>query len=113
MTVRLRPAEQQSSALIDSLRRIEGPTLAHPQCRFFGVFRSPAGPVELVLLEEWDTLEGLEAHIRSADFRVVLSVMDASTEKPHFRIDTVTESLGFERVEEVLGGSSRTSQTGA
>ena len=106
LTVRLRAEERHLTDLLDSLRRIGGPTLAHQQCRYFGAFRSAGEPVEVILLEEWDSLRGLDAHFRSPDFKVVLSVMDSAVEAPLFRIDTVRDSMGFERVEEALNGPS-------
>jgi quinol monooxygenase YgiN len=77
-------------------------TRAHGGCLFFGVYRSGEGPWEIALLEEWASPEALEEHVRSADFRVVLSAMDASTREPIFRVDRIESSGGFERVAGIL-----------
>ena len=89
-------------ALRDSLDRIEGPTRARRDCRHFGVYESTDDPRELILLSEWTSQDALETHIRSEDFRVVLAAMDASDPEPHFQIDTVEATEGFELVAAIL-----------
>jgi len=107
LTLHLWPDRRESLDVFDSLKMIEGPTRARRGCRSFATFRSCDGSPELVLLEEWDTFEAMEGHLRSNDFRVVLAAMDASTREPSFRVDTVESSEGFECVAGILGGGAR------
>ena len=104
MRVHFWPDQREKLALFDSLTMIAGPTRARRGCRFFGAYGSSDGASDVVLLEEWDSREALEAHIRSIEFRVVLAAMDASTREPSFRVDTLDSSEGFECVAGVLGG---------
>ncbi len=102
LRVHVWPEEGKETELYASLRRIEGPTRARLGCRHFSAYRSWEGSPEVVLIEEWQSPEGLGAHIRSSDFRVVLALMDASTREPVFRVDTIGAREGFERVAEIL-----------
>ena len=103
LQVRLWAPRESLRALRDSLVRIGGPTRARRECRHYGVYQSTVDPEELMLLAEWSSREALESSIRSADFRVVLSAMDASTRDPHFQVETVRSTEGFECVASILG----------
>lgn len=107
LSVHLWPDRRESLALFESLKMIEGPTRARRGCRSFRTLRSCDESPEVVLLEEWDSREAMEGHIRSRDFRVVLAAMDASTREPSFRVDTVGSSEGFECAARILGGGER------
>ncbi len=50
------------------------------------------------LIEEWDTREDLDAHIRSARFSVLLGTKSLLFEPPKIQIHTVSQSEGMETV---------------
>ena len=104
LTIRLTADEALRSSMIDTLRGIAGPTRVHPGCRRLGVYLAADNPEEFTLIEEWETLEAMTAHLRSRDFRAVLSVIDLSKRAPEIRLDSVTSTEGIERLTEMLAG---------
>ena len=104
LTIRLTADKALRSSMIDTLRGIAGPTRVHPGCRRLGVYLAADNPEELTLIEEWETLEAMTAHLRSRDFRAVLSVIDLSKRAPEIRLDSVTSTEGIECLTEMLAG---------
>jgi quinol monooxygenase YgiN len=47
----------------------------------------------LTITERWATQSDLDAHIRSADYKLLLAVLDLAAAPPEIRFDR-TESLG-------------------
>lgn len=107
LRVHVWPEGDKEALWYASLKRIEGPTRARQGCVSAAVYRSGHESTELVLIERWESREAMEAHLRSADFRVVLSAMDASTREPVFRVDTISSSKGFEYVAGILAAMER------
>jgi quinol monooxygenase YgiN len=67
-----------------------------------------SSPEEFILVEEWSSRQALENHVRSADFRRVLAIMDLAAQPPDLRFHSVASTEGFELVvklrEEERGG---------
>jgi len=53
----------------------------------------------LILESCWADEEHLQRHLRSAEYRDLLLVMEMAVKPPEVRFDTVTHSTGFETVE--------------
>ena len=106
VTLHVWPDPRESLAVFQSLKMLEGPTRARAGCRYVGTYRTSDGPAELVLVEEWDSREAMEAHVRSSDFRLVLAAMDASAREPVFQVDTIGAREGFECVAAILGSGA-------
>jgi quinol monooxygenase YgiN len=58
----------------------------------------------LLLVENWETQQAMNEHIRSQDFRVILAVLDLSDSKPEIRFNSVISSQGLEYLRDVLAG---------
>ena len=56
----------------------------------------------LLLLEEWDSRDDLEEHIRSDDFRKVLTVIDMASEPPKVEFHMDSHIRGMDFIQEVL-----------
>ena len=58
------------------------------------------GPDEaVVLVERFESSEGLEAHLRSEVYRRILGAVELSRGRPDIRFETVTASEGIELIE--------------
>ena len=56
---------------------------------------------QIVLLEEWTSMDEIVKHIRSAEFLKILALMDLANESPEIFFHTVSNSEGFELIEKV------------
>lgn len=54
------------------------------------------------LVEEWQTQDDLERHIRTDNQHRLMVLIDLMSEKPELRFNTVSHTLGMELIEDVL-----------
>ena len=53
------------------------------------------------LFGEWETRKELENHIKSDQYRIVLSLLDMSEKPPEFKLSTISKTEGLEALEAV------------
>ena len=80
-----------------------GPTGKEPGCLSYSVFCDIEDKNRLSLLEEWESREDMDQHIRSHRFGVLLGTKSLLCEPPKIQIHTVSQSEGMETVHAVRG----------
>ena len=70
-----------------------------PGCLSYAVFCDIEDKNRFSLLEEWETREHLDHHIRSHRFGVLLGTKTLLCEPPEIQIQTVSQSEGIEAVD--------------
>ncbi len=108
MTLRLTVPPEKTMEAIRIVDSIGGSVSAEPDCRLFILYRETANDDALMLCEEWETWEALEDHIRSKRFKRILILIDLALEPPDVRIDTLSESAGFELISILRSGQEST-----
>jgi len=81
-------------SLIDPVGREKG-------CRNYNIFYDIHDKNHFCLLEEWETREDLDHHIRSCRFGVLLGTKPLLREPLDIRINTISHLQGMEAVEAV------------
>jgi quinol monooxygenase YgiN len=75
------------------LRILKGHTTAKAGCLAFEVSQDLTDANVLTVTERWATRPDLDAHVRSADYKLLLAVIDLGTAPSEIRFD-VTEPIG-------------------
>jgi quinol monooxygenase YgiN len=75
------------------LRILKGHTTVKAGCLAFHVSQDLMDANVLTTTERWATRADLDAHIRSADYKLLLAVIDLAAAPPEIRFD-VTEPIG-------------------
>ena len=88
--------------IIQTIHSVIGPTSAQSGCQRCGLYSSTHNDDELLLLQKWDSQESLEKHIRSSEYRKILTAMDSASQPPVITFNEVKTSRGFEFVEKTL-----------
>ena len=94
------PAERREQAL-RIIRSLLGPTSAAPGCVNCGFYTDAQDENTLCYVEDWQTEEDLQRHIRSDDYRKFLALIDLSSEPPDLKFHRVSETFGIEYVRRV------------
>ena len=89
--------EKQLEVTQTLLSMIE-PTGKEAGCLSYAVFCDIEDKNRFSLLEEWETREDLEHHIRSHRFGVLLGTKTLLCEPPKIQINTVSQSEGMEAI---------------
>ena len=95
--------EKQKEVMQTLLSMIES-TGKERGCLSHHVFRDIEDENVFSLIEEWETREDLDRHIRSAKFAVLLGTKSLLCEPPNIQIHTVSNS---ERMAAVNGGRDK------
>jgi quinol monooxygenase YgiN len=112
-TLRVVVPAARRQEIVDLLASLLGPVLAQPGCRWCELYEQVGDRQVLRYVEEWETREQLERHMRSARYARLLAVMEASTEPPLLRYDHITASRGLDYLEAVrLGPPTREGDEG-
>ena len=105
-SLRLSIRGKQKAEAARALRSLTGPTRAQPGCVDSRVFEELDEADVLLYLEEWESLEQLERHIRSEQYRRLLAIMEMASERPELRFDVISKRMGLELVEAVRAGQT-------
>ena len=82
-----------------------GPVRVEEGCLACGLYQPVGKEDVLIYAEEWETVEQLERHVRSARYERLLAIMEASVQPPVLRFHEVSAVKGLEYVEAVRLGS--------
>ena len=74
------------------------PTGREPGCLNFAVYYDIEDKNRFSLMEEWETRDDLDQHIRSHRFGVLLGTKALLCEPPKIQIHTVSQSEGMETI---------------
>jgi quinol monooxygenase YgiN len=84
-----------------SFRALIGPTLAEPGCLDCHLYSEMYYSKHLILVTRWRDRADIERYIRSDKFRTILSLIDASSERPEVRFDHISETHGIDYIKAV------------
>jgi quinol monooxygenase YgiN len=55
-------------------------------------------------VEEWKSRKELDCHLNSEQYRIVLSLMEASDQFPEIKLNTISKMEGLEAIEAARSG---------
>ena len=103
VTARLVVTSRRRKSLWETLRGLPGPKRFEKGCLGYHLYQDCEDRNALYLVEEWRTVEDLERHICSEDYKMILAAMDMCSEQPEIKIHTVSDTRGMEFLYEKRG----------
>ena len=76
-----------------------GHATAKVGCADFSLLQDTCNPEALTICEKWVTREDLEEHVRSADYRLLLAVIELSVTPPDISFDDLQHVGGLDLVQ--------------
>jgi quinol monooxygenase YgiN len=98
-TVRLAIPEQHRLEVLRTLRIFMGHATSKAGCAGFSLFEDVTDRDALTISERWATREDFDEHVRSAEYRLLLSVIDLSAMPPEISFDDLGHIGGLDVVE--------------
>jgi quinol monooxygenase YgiN len=102
VTLRMIVQPERRSDLLETMRGTLEPARVERGCLSYRLYEDVENKNAFVLLEEWETQEDLESHIRTDNQRRLLALMDLLSEQPELRFNTVSHTAGMELIGDVL-----------
>ena len=106
-TLRMVAPPGRRDEILHALRWLAGPIQAHAGCADCRLLQDLDDENALLFVEEWDSREAFERHLRSADYRRLLAVAELAAEPPEIRFDHVSETRGLDLVTEIRDRGAR------
>ena len=88
--------------LLETMRGMFEPTRVERGCLSYRLYEDVEDSNAFVLLEEWETQQDLESHIRTENQQRLFALLDLLSEQPEVRYNTVSHTAGMDLIENVL-----------
>lgn len=98
-TIRMKMPVQKVKEAVDILRSMAERTRIQPGCISCRIYHDAQEENVIMLDELWETQEEHERHLRSAEYRNVLLVVEMAYEKPEIEFSAISQSTGVETIE--------------
>ena len=105
-TIRLTKSETANGEIVRVLRALIEPTRVETGCLSCGLYKDLHDPKIIIWVEDWNTQDDLERHLRSRQYKKILAAFDMSDAQPDMRFDTVVETKGMQLIAEARGMKS-------
>ena len=105
-TVRLAISARHKPEVLRTLRVLMGHATARAGCAGFSLLQDVTNPEALTICDRWVTREDLDAHVRSADYRLLLAVIDLSLTPPDISFDDLEHIGGLDLVQALRAPAS-------
>jgi len=99
VTLRMKVPGERRKDFLDSARLMLGPTKVQSGCISCGFYQDLDDPDTALYVEEWESRENLEHHIKSDLYRIILSLMELCREPPQIKLSTISNTEGLEAIE--------------
>ena len=74
-----------------------------PKCVSCRLYQDADDAARLAFVQEWESQEALDEHIRSDDYRKILAVMELASERPEITFIMASHTAGMELIERLRG----------
>jgi quinol monooxygenase YgiN len=100
-SIRMSPKESKIDAVLRTIQGLLEPMRVQPGCLGFRCSRDIEDENVMVLEERWETRKDIERHIKSDDFRTILSLLEEAGETPVVEFHEVSATSGMEKIGEL------------
>ncbi len=104
-TIRMKMPRQKVNEAMEILRSIAERTRVEPGCVSCRIYRDDDEEHAILIEEFWKSQEELERHLRSAEYRNVLLVVEMAQKEPEVRFHEIVGSSGLETIEKAISTS--------
>jgi quinol monooxygenase YgiN len=101
-TLRMNVRPEKRIDLLETMRGMLEPARVERGCLSYRLYEDVEDSNSFVLVEEWETQNDLESHIRTDNHHRLMALMDLLNEQPELRFNTVSHTSGMDLIEDVL-----------
>ncbi len=107
LSVRIVAPPERQKEIVDVIQMFIAPLRANPACVGCRLYRGIENDNILAFEEEWRSERELARHMRSDDYRALLSVIDLSTVPPEINLHTIGDTSGMELMASFRGSDKQ------
>lgn len=103
MTTKMSVSSRRKKELARALRGMLEPVRHESGCLGFDLYVDTEDDNTYILVEEWETKEDFDRHLRGSDYRKLLVLMEILKDPPEICISVISQRSGMEYLEQVIG----------
>lgn len=97
--IEMEPGVCQRKAMLDILQFVEQSVRSNPACHSCGVYEGLDGNRTILYIEQWESRESFQNHVRSSSYLPVLNAIDLAQRLPKISFHEVTSTESMELIE--------------
>jgi quinol monooxygenase YgiN len=101
-TIRMKLPDRKVKEAMEILRSMAERARVEPGCISCRIYREDQEEHAILIEEFWRSQEDLERHLRSAEYRNVLLVVEMSQKEPEVKFHEIVGSSGLETIEKAI-----------
>lgn len=102
VTLNLVVKPDKRDEFLEVIRLVQEPIRVKQGCQGFNVYQNSFSRDDYLIVEKWESTEHLLAHLRSADYKMMIALMDVIGESADIRFNMVSESKGIDFLKDTL-----------
>lgn len=103
-TLKIKVQPDRCTGVVEVVSLLLEPVRVEPGCVTCELYRDAGNGDEILYVEEWETREQLERHMRSTRYERLLAIMEAAALPPVLRYFTVSDVRGLGYLEKIRLG---------
>jgi quinol monooxygenase YgiN len=100
-TLRMTVPQEKRQEMLQTVSALIGMARKERGCRACDFYMDIEHTDSFLLMEEWNVQEDFDRHVRAPAFSALLGAMTLLNERPDFRINSVTNTAGMEKIKAV------------
>jgi len=97
-TIRMMVPHEKRQELLQTVSMLAGTVRKERGCQACDFYIDTENADSFLLMEEWNTQEDFDRHVRAAAFSALLGALTLLNERPDVRINAVADTAGMEKI---------------
>ena len=97
-TIRMLVPHEKRQELLQTVGMLAGTVRKERGCRTCDFYIDTENTDSFLLIEEWDSQENFDRHVRAAPFSALLGALTLLKNRPDVRINDVADTAGMEKI---------------
>ena len=97
-TIKMTVPYEKRQEMLQTVSTLTGTTRKERGCRACDFYIDTENADAFLLMEEWDTEDDFDRHVRNAAFSALLGALTLLNRRPDVRINDVADTAGMEKI---------------
>jgi quinol monooxygenase YgiN len=100
-TIRMTVPQEKRQEMLQTVSALTGIARKERGCHACDVYIDTENSDAFLVMQEWDTQEDFDRHVRDSTFSALLGALTLLKERPDVRINAVAHTAGMEKIKAV------------
>ena len=101
VTIKMKVSPEKCTELLQTIRALISSTRQEGGCISHSFYQDVQDENAFNLIEEWQTQDDLDNHLRSDNFGILLGAMNLLSEPPDIKLNAISYTAGIEAIDAI------------